>query len=100
MRSVPAGFVFQTGCPDGEFVEEISRRADNVLSKVRSFDGPVALFSHGHFLRALAARWIGCSIVLGSNLGLDTGSLGLLDYERSNREVPIILRWKVLPDPR
>jgi broad specificity phosphatase PhoE len=38
---------------------QISDRADRLIARLRVLDGSVALFSHGHFRRALAALdWI------------------------------------------
>lgn len=38
---------------------DVGRRADRVLGRLRAIDGNVPLFSHSHFLRVLAARWLG-----------------------------------------
>ena len=43
----------------GETLNEIGARADRVVNRVRSINGAVLLFSSGHFLRVLAARWVG-----------------------------------------
>ena len=85
--------VFQHGGPGGETVEQIQQRADRLLAGLRAGDGPVALFSHGHVLRALAARWIGLPVGQGRHFALDTGSLSLLGYEHSDRGNPAILLW-------
>ncbi|HSY53019.1 MAG TPA: histidine phosphatase family protein [Opitutaceae bacterium] len=89
----PGWNVFQDGCPRGESVEQISRRADRVLAGLRPLDGTVALFSHGHFLRALAVRWIGLPLKEGQHFGLDTASLSILGHERPTGENPVISLW-------
>ena len=33
--------------------------ADRVIARVRALAGDALLFSHGHLLRVLAARWLG-----------------------------------------
>lgn len=94
IRAQKAGWnVFENGSPGGESVEQISQRADRVLSQLRSMDGTIALFSHGHFLRALAVRWIGLPVREGRHLALDTASLSILGYEHRNDESPAISLW-------
>ena len=51
--------LFRDGCPGGESPDQVGARADRVVSRVRGLDGDVLLFSSGHFLRVLAARWLG-----------------------------------------
>ncbi len=89
----PGWSLFQDGCPQGETVEQISRRADRVLAGVRPLGGTVALFSHGHFLRALAVRWIGLPVGAGRHFALDTASLSILGYERPDGENPVLSLW-------
>ena len=48
------------------------------------------VFSHGHVLRVMGARWIGLPAVEGRCLGLDTATVCMLGWER---EVPVISRW-------
>jgi broad specificity phosphatase PhoE len=89
----PGWVVFEHGCPQGESVEQLSRRTDRALATIRSLDGTVAVFSHGHFLRALAARWLGLPVLVGRHLALDTGSLSVLGYEHPDQETPVIALW-------
>src|SRR5437660_445413 len=55
----PGWDLFRDGCPGGETPEQVGVRADAVVKRVRAIDGNVLLFSSGHLLRALAARWLG-----------------------------------------
>src|SRR5246127_485071 len=50
--------LFRDGCPGGESPDQVGARADCVLSRVRGAEGNPLLFSSGHFLRVLAARWL------------------------------------------
>jgi broad specificity phosphatase PhoE len=75
------------GAPGGETAGQVGVRADRVLERVLAAGGDVALFSHGHFLRVLAARWIGLDAVFGGHFGLDTGSVSELGFERERRVV-------------
>lgn len=86
----PGWELFRDGCPGGESPAEVAARADAVVARVRELDGDVALFSHGHFLRALAARWVGWPVEAGLHLLLDTGTLSELDAKRGD---PVIRRW-------
>jgi probable phosphoglycerate mutase len=86
----PDWSVFSDGCPGGESPLQVSVRADRIVSRVRTFDGNVALFSHGHILRVLAARWINLSASYGENFLLDTATLNVLGYYR---ESPAFKIW-------
>ena len=92
----PAWNVFLNGCPGGEAVEIIGRRADRVVRRLRELDGKVAVFSHGQFLRVLAARWIGLPAGEGRHFALDTASISILGYEHSDRKVPAITLWNTV----
>ena len=91
----PGWNLYRDGCPDGESPEQIGERADAVISKLRQADGPVVLFSHGHFLCALAARWIGLTVTDGGRFRLDTAAIGILDVEHHTLDEPSIAAWNV-----
>lgn len=84
--------LFRDGCPGGESPSEIGARADRVVSRVRAVQGNVLLFSSGHFLRVLAARWLGLELTAGRLFLLSTASLGELGYEHDVSE-PVIRLW-------
>ncbi len=88
----PGWSIFTDGSPGGETPEEIETRIDRVIRKVRATDGHIALFSHGHLLRAFAARWIGLRASDGSRFLLDTATLCVMSYYRG---IPAIKRWNV-----
>src|SRR6476661_4811810 len=50
--------LFRDGCPGGESPAQVGERADRVVQRVRAVAGDVLLFSSGHFIRVLAARWL------------------------------------------
>jgi probable phosphoglycerate mutase len=77
--------LFRDGCPGGESPQQVAERADRVVDLVRSVSGNVLIFSSGHFLRMLAARWIGIDILGARSLMLSTASLSVLGYEHFKR---------------
>jgi broad specificity phosphatase PhoE len=85
--------LFRDGCPGGESPAQIGERADRVVKRVRAITGDVLLFSSGHFIRVLTARWLG----LGPGTGgryflLSPASLSALSYEH-NLSHPAIRLW-------
>jgi broad specificity phosphatase PhoE len=88
-RDVPGWTIFSHGAPGGESIDDVAARADRVIESATLADGPVALFSHGHFLRVLGARWIGLPAADGARLGLDTATLSGLGREREQRVLEV-----------
>ncbi len=85
--------LFRDGAPGGESPEQVEARADRVINRVRPIEGNVLLFSSGHFIRVLAARWIETkSMIASRRLMLTTASLSALGYEE-NRSRPVIRFW-------
>jgi broad specificity phosphatase PhoE len=83
----PGWSVWADGAPGGETADQVGVRADRVVERALAADGDVALFAHGHLLRVLAARWIGLPAVWGGQLGLHTGSISELGFERERRVI-------------
>ena len=91
-RERPEWQLFRDGCPGGESANEVGARADRVVKRVRAVTGDVLLFSSGHFLRVLAARWLGLEAAMGRYFLLSTASLSALGYEH-NLSQPVIRLW-------
>jgi probable phosphoglycerate mutase len=88
----PDWLLFRDGCPGGELPDQVDARADRVIERVRAVRGDVLLFSSGHFLRVLAARWLGRDAPAGRYFLLGTASLSALGYEHNLAE-PAIRLW-------
>ena len=84
--------LFRDGCPGGESPEQIGARADRVVARLRAIDGDVLLFSSGHILRVLAARWLGLEPAAGDYFLLSTASLSMLGYNH-DRSDPVMQLW-------
>jgi broad specificity phosphatase PhoE len=85
--------LFRDGCPNGESTLQIANRVDRLIRSLNEFDGDVALFTHGHLGRVLAARWIGLSVEFGQHFLLDTASLSILCYQHNESDKPAISLW-------
>jgi probable phosphoglycerate mutase len=88
----PEWKLFFDGCPGGETPGQVGARADRILRQIHSLPGEILLFSSGHFLRVLAARWLGLEPTAGRFFILSTASLSALSYEHNLTE-PAIRLW-------
>ncbi len=95
-KTVPEWMVFTHGCPGGESPEQVAARADRLIGRIRSNEGKVALFAHGHILRVFAVRWIGLPVAAGASLLLDTSTISVLGEYRDG---PGLKRWNSPVDP-
>jgi broad specificity phosphatase PhoE len=86
-RERPGWILWRDGVPNGETAAEVGARADRIIGQALSVPGEVALFAHGHFLRVLAARWVGLLATAGGSLALDTTSVSVLGNEREARMI-------------
>jgi len=85
--------LFRDGCPGGESPQQVGARADRVIVRIRAAGGGVLVFSSGHFIRVLAARWVGGDVpALGRKFMLTTASLSAVGYEHDLTN-PVIRLW-------
>lgn len=92
-RVNPSWDLFRDGGPGGESPEQIGERADRVVQRVRAIAGDVLIFSSGHFIRVLTARWLGLAPGIGGRYFLlSPASLSALSYEH-NLSRPVIRLW-------
>ncbi|WP_214477672.1 histidine phosphatase family protein [Mesorhizobium sp. dw_380] len=88
----PGWNVFRDGCPQGETAADVGARADRIIRQLREAGGSILIFSSAHFLRVLAARWLGLPPEGGALFVLDTASISVLGYEHDLSE-PVVRKW-------
>jgi probable phosphoglycerate mutase len=93
----PGWNVWRDGCPHGETPIRISERADRLLARLRALCGNIALFSHGQFGAAVAARWIGLAVLEAQHFALGPASISILGVENGHPTVPVIALWNGCP---
>lgn len=87
-KSAPGWTIWNSPPPGGETIDQVAARACRVIASAP--DGDVAIFSHGHFLRVLAACWLEVDAAMGRCFALSTGSMSVLGHERETR---VIQSW-------
>jgi broad specificity phosphatase PhoE len=97
-EQLPGWSIWEGPWPGGETPEEVAARADRVIA--RCLEGPpdrtVALVSHGHMLRVIAARWLGAPVAVGRWLVLGTAAVCQLGWEHDYRTLRL---WNLTADP-
>jgi broad specificity phosphatase PhoE len=88
----PGWRLFRDGCPHGEQPADVAARADRVIARLRATDDRAIVFSSGHILRVLAARWLGLGPSEGRLFMLSTASMSVLGYEHDKSE-PAVQLW-------
>lgn len=93
----PGWDVWRDGCPHGETPAQVSARADRLIKRLCELRGAVALFSHGQFGAALAARWIGLPVREGQHFMLHPASLSVLGRDETHFGRRVIMLWNECP---
>ncbi len=85
----PGWWLWSDGAPGGEDAAAVQVRCERTVGRVVPAleRGDVALFGHGHSLRALAAVWVGLTAVEGGIFTQDPASLSVLGWYRGHRVV-------------
>ncbi len=85
--------LFTDGCPGGEAPQQVLERADRIVKLAKAIQGNVLIFTSGHFMRVLAASWIGLEAMPNARkFMLSTASLSAVGYEKSLTR-PVIRLW-------
>ena len=79
--------------------EQMQRRSQQTIDTMLAIPEPggIALFAHGHNLRALAGTWLGLGATGGQLLQLGTGTISVLGWERETRTLE---RWNAPTNSR
>lgn len=85
-------WLWTDGAPGGEDAGQVGLRCAATLDRVAPLleSGDVALFGHGHALRALAAVWVGLPASQGGLFTLEPASLSTLGGYRGHR---VLTSW-------
>lgn len=86
--------LWRDGCPEGESPVQVGARVDRMLARMRSVQGDVLAFAHGHVLRVLTARWLQMEVAAGSRFKLEASGVSVLGHER---DTEVIERWNATP---
>jgi probable phosphoglycerate mutase len=86
----PGWDLWRDGCPHGERAVNVAARAEAVLATLPPA-GDVLVFSHGHLLRVLTARWLGLAATDGALFLLPPGGIGVLAHEQRRR---VLRSWQ------
>lgn len=90
IRETEPGWTIWTGAvPGGESADQVRARADRVLSSARAVlpGRDIVLVGHGHFSRALIARWAGFDIREGRRFAMSPAAVSVLGYEHDDRTI-------------
>ncbi|MFI6868777.1 acid phosphatase [Nocardia sp. NPDC050406] len=88
IRETAPGWTIWTGVtPNGETPEEVTARADRLLARaeIALADRDVVCVGHGHFSRALIARWLEFEVREGRRFFLSTAGISVLGHDHDAR---------------
>ncbi|KAK2474593.1 hypothetical protein H9L39_14553, partial [Fusarium oxysporum f. sp. albedinis] len=92
--------IWAGGCEGGESVEDITRRANDVISTIRDIQkdyiddengGNVMVVGHGTFLRCLWKVWAHLPVDSPINIQFETGSVATLSYKDNDINSPTVV---------
>ncbi len=86
---VPGWSVWTHPITGGESYDDVGARADRFIERFDADvgEGNAVVFSHGHLLAILIARWCGLSAVEGRRFALATATVSLLGWHREDRVI-------------
>ncbi|KIM32638.1 hypothetical protein M408DRAFT_20018 [Serendipita vermifera MAFF 305830] len=94
----PTWTIWKDGCPGGESVEDVTKRIDEMIAKVREYhrlykeEGKgkrdMLIVAHGHILRCFISRWVEFPLCLGTHFNVEPASIAMLTYQHNNMAEP------------
>lgn len=86
--------LFESGCPGGESIMQVSARCDAFVAKVERVGAgrAVVAFTHGHLSRILTARMLNLPAAGGASLWNDTASVGVINEHRGKL---VLVGWNL-----
>ncbi|WP_230329329.1 acid phosphatase [Nocardia aurantiaca] len=88
-RTSPGWTIWTGETPGGETAEQVRKRADHILATVvpELDTRDVVLVGHGHFSRALIARWAEFEVIEGRRFFLSTAAVTVMGHDHQERTV-------------
>jgi probable phosphoglycerate mutase len=88
-KVVPDWLVWTHGCPGGETVGQVSRRADAAIAMALEHlqTRDVVFVGHGHFSRSVLTRWVEQPLYEGIRFSMAAASLAVCGYEHGVRQI-------------
>ncbi|NNN22713.1 MAG: histidine phosphatase family protein [Acidimicrobiales bacterium] len=86
--------IWDHGCPGGESIEDVGKRAQSFLNQIADEPKPVLVFAHGHIIRVISAIAIGLTAPMGKIFTLDTSAISIIDNVRGKH---VIKLWNYYP---
>ena len=96
----PGWEVFRDGCPGGESPAAGRRSRRPLLQSLSGLSGNVALFTHGHFGRALGSGGSACRSASAGASGCAPPRSAFSRYDPAHPDVPVIALWNEVPSDR
>ncbi|MFG0265035.1 MAG: histidine phosphatase family protein [Rhodopirellula sp. JB055] len=87
----PGWNLFRDGCPNGESLDDVAKRAGRVIQRVHQQHKDCLLFAHKHFLQVFAACWLGLPPETGHCFFLGTAALSIVGYHHHSTDCVIRL---------
>jgi broad specificity phosphatase PhoE len=88
-ETVPDWLVWTHGCPGGEGVADVSARADRAIELALGYleTRDVVFVGHGHFSRAILARWVQLPLAEGIRFSMAAASIAVCGFEHGVRQI-------------